>query len=181
MWWIRQGITRGIANSGRTIRLPGPAGDQAFTLRKARDELEANLGRKPTTAELTTALGWPAGRVETVWQFSREPLSLSAALSDDGDEGLGDMIPDVTAIEPSAAAIRAVMPKEIEGLLAPLGERERLIIRLRFGLDQGEPQTLDQIGDRCNLTRERIRQIEAGAMSKLRHPSSHGARTLLAR
>jgi len=179
-WWIRQGITRGIANSGRTIRLPVHAGDQAFALRKARDELETSLGRKPTTAELTAALGWPDGRVDAVWQFSREPTSLSTSLSDDGDEELGDVIADLTAIEPSAAAIQSLMPKEIEGLLAPLAERERVIIRLRFGLDQGEPQTLDQIGDRFNLTRERIRQIEACAMSKLRHPSSDGARTLFA-
>jgi RNA polymerase sigma factor (sigma-70 family) len=179
-WWIRQGITRGIANSGRTIRLPVHAGDQAFALRKARDELETNLGRKPTTAELTMALGWPDGRVESVWEFSREPLSLSAALSEDGDEELGDVIADLGAIEPSAAAIQSLLPSEIDRLLEPLAERERLIIRLRFGLDHGEPQTLDQIGDRLNLTRERIRQIEAGAMSKLRHPSSDRARTLFA-
>ena len=179
-WWIRQGITRGIANSSRTIRLPVHAGDQAFALRKARDELETGLGRKPTTAELTAALGWAEGRVDTVWEFSLEPMSLSAALSEDGDEELGDMIPDSMAVEPSAAAILAMMPREIDRLLEPLAERERLIIRLRFGLDHGEPQTLDQIGFRLNLTRERIRQIEAGAMSKLRHPSSGGARTLFA-
>jgi len=171
-WWIRQGITRGIANSARTIRLPVHAGDQAFALRKIRGELESTLGRKPTTAELTSALGWADGRVNAVREFSRDPVSLSTALSEDSDEELGDLLADVAAIEPSAAAIASLMPREIERLLAPLADRERLVIRLRFGLDQGEPQTLDQIGERFNLTRERIRQIEAGALSKLRHPSS---------
>ncbi len=179
-WWIRQGITRGIANTGRTIRLPVQAGDQAFALRKANDELETTLGRKPTTTELATALGWPESRVDNVWAFSREPVSLSTSLSDDGDEELGDMMADPTAVEPAAAAIESLLPKEIESLLSRLGERERLIIRLRFGLDRGEPLTLDQIGDRFNLTRERIRQIEAAAMSKLRHPSADGARALFA-
>jgi RNA polymerase sigma factor (sigma-70 family) len=173
-WWIRQGITRGIANSARTIRLPVHAGDQAFALRKMRAELETTLGRKATTAELTTALGWPDGRVEAVQTFSREPLSLSAALTDDGDEELGDLIADSAAIDPAAAAIEALLPAEIDHLLAPLTERERLILRLRFGLDRGEPQTLDEIGAQFGLTRERIRQIEARAMSKLRHPSWDG-------
>jgi RNA polymerase sigma factor (sigma-70 family) len=173
-WWIRQGITRGIANSGRTIRLPVHAGDHAFALRRTRDELETSLRRKPTTAELTAALGWPDGRVDAVQSFSREPLSLSTALSDDGDDELGDLIADSTAIEPADAAIAALLPAEIERLLAPLAERERLILRLRFGLDHGEPQTLDEVGVQFRLTRERIRQIEAQAMSKLRHPSCAG-------
>jgi len=173
-WWIRQGITRGIANSGRTIRLPVHAGDQAFALRKTRGELETSLGRRPTTAEITAALGWPDGRVEEVHRFSREPMSLSATLTDDGDEEFGDLIADANAIEPAAAAIAALLPAEIDRLLAPLTERERLILRLRFGLDRGDPQTLDEIGARFSLTRERIRQIEARAMSKLRHPSWEG-------
>ena len=171
-WWIRQGITRGIANSARTIRLPVHAGDQAFALRKIRGELEISLGRRPTTAELTAALGWAEGRVNAVREFSRDPVSLSTALSEDSDEELGDLLADLNAIEPAAAAVASLMPREIERLLAPLAERERTVIRLRFGLDQGEPQTLDQIGELFNLTRERIRQIEAGALSKLRHPSS---------
>jgi len=180
-WWIRQGITRGIANSSRTIRLPVHAGDHAFALRRIRGELEASLGRTPTTAELTAALGWPEGRVDTVREYSRDMMSLSATVGDDSDEELGNLIADVTAVEPAAAAMAALLPKEIERLLAPLAERERMILRLRFGLDRGEPQTLDQIGERFDLTRERIRQIEAAAMSKLRHPASdQNARTLLA-
>jgi RNA polymerase sigma factor (sigma-70 family) len=170
-WWIRQGITRGIANSGRTIRLPVHAGDQAAALRTMQQRLETKLGRAPTTTELTAALGWPEGRVEIVRTFSRQPVSLSTTLGDDSDQQLGDLIADPTAIEPAAAAIAALLPSEMVRLLAPLTERERSILRLRFGLDGGEPQTLDEIGVHYHLTRERIRQIEARAMSKLRHPS----------
>ena len=170
-WWIRQGITRGIANSGRTIRLPVHAGDQAVALRTMQQSLETKLGRSPSIAELTAALDWPDGRVEAVRTFSRLPLSLSAAISDESDEEIGDRIADPTAVEPAAAAIAALLPNEMVRLLAPLTERERQILRLRFGLDSGEPQTLDEIGLHYHLTRERIRQIEARAMSKLRHPS----------
>jgi RNA polymerase sigma factor (sigma-70 family) len=179
-WWIRQAITRGIANGGRTIRLPVSAGDQAFALRRIRGELEATLGRNPTTAELTIALGWRQGQVEGVQRFSRESTSLSLTLTEDGDQELGDLIADQTAVEPAAAAIEALIPGEIARLLAPLTERERQILRLRFGLDRAEPQTLEEVGEQFNLTGERIRQIEARAMSKLRHPSSEdGARALL--
>jgi RNA polymerase sigma factor (sigma-70 family) len=179
-WWIRQGITRGIANSGRTIRLPVNAVEDAFALRRIRDELESRLGRAASGPELTAALGWPEGRLDTVREFSRLPTSLSAALGDDGDMELGDVIPDVSAIEPEAAAIIALMPREIDEILSPLTDRERRILRLRFGLDGEAPMTLEKIGDRFNLTRERIRQIETCAMSKLRHPSSDRARSLYA-
>jgi RNA polymerase sigma factor (sigma-70 family) len=170
-WWIRQAITRGIANSSQTIRLPVHASLQAHALRRARDELETRLGRAPETADIAAALGWHEAKVDAVRCFSRVPLSLSAPLSDDGDDELADVIADTAAVEPASAAIMALLPREIEQLLAPLAERERAIIRLRFGLDHGEPLTLDQVGARFSLTRERIRQIEVGALSKLRHPS----------
>jgi RNA polymerase sigma factor (sigma-70 family) len=169
-WWIRQAISRGIANTARTIRLPVHAGDQATAFGRAREALRSALGRDPTIAELAVALGWPEERVEVVWEFSRTPISLSAPVGEDGDR-IGD--PD--AIQPDAAALRAMLPAEIAQLLAPLGERERLVISLRFGLDQGEPQTLERVGERLNVTRERVRQIEAGALCKLRHPSSRAA------
>jgi len=177
-WWIRQGITRGIANNGRTIRLPVHAGDDLAAYNKTRDELRTRLGRTPTTPEIAASLGWSDTRVEEVSGFSREPISLSAPLSAQGEDELGDVIADPSAVEPAAAALQALLPREIAQLLAPLGERERMIIRLRFGLDQGDPQTLDQVGERLNLTRERIRQIEAKALSRLRHPSSSGPRLL---
>jgi RNA polymerase sigma factor (sigma-70 family) len=175
-WWIRQGISRGIANNGRTIRLPVHAGDDLATYNKTRDELRTGLGRTPTNPEIAASLGWPVARVEAVAAFGREPISLSAPLTAQCDDELGDVIADPSAVEPAAAAIEALQPHEIAKLLAPLGERERLILRLRFGLDHSEPQTLDQIGERLSLTRERIRQIEAKALSRLRHPSSSAPR-----
>jgi RNA polymerase sigma factor (sigma-70 family) len=181
-WWIRQAITRGIANSGRTIRLPVHAGDQVSLLRKTRMMLETQLGHTPTNAELTEALGWKEGQVEEVKRFSREPTSLSMPLSEDSDEEFGDMVADSSAIDPADAAVDSLLPQEIARLLSALDDRERQILRLRFGLDQGEPRTLEEVGEHFNLTRERIRQIEARAMSKLRHPSADGdvARGLLA-
>jgi len=177
-WWIRQSISRGIANNGRTIRLPVHAGDDLHAYHKVLDELRTELGRTPTNPEVGASLEWPEARVAAVAAFGREPISLSASLTAEGDDELGDVIADPSAVEPAAAAIQALLPYEIAKLLAPLGERERLILRLRFGLDHGEPQTLDQVGERLNLTRERIRQIEAKALSRLRHPSSSGPRLL---
>ncbi len=137
-WWIRQAITRGIANTGRTIRLPVHAGD-------------------------------------TLARLHSEPLR------EDGDAELGDVVEDRAAESPFEEAATSLLPEEISRLLAPLDSREREILKLRFGLDRGEPRTLEEVGEHFNLTRERIRQIEARAMSKLRHPSSDtGARDLLA-
>jgi len=181
-WWIRQAITRGIANSGRTIRLPVHAGDQVSALRKMRAQLETELGRKPTNADLTEALGWREGQVEEVLRFAAEPASLSAPLSEDGDDELADFVADPGALNPFDAAADALLPAEVERLLAPLDERERMVLRLRYGLDRGEARTLDEVGQHFNLTRERIRQIENRALSKLRHPSTDGdgGRSLLA-
>ena len=181
-WWIRQAITRGIANSGRTIRLPVHAGDQVTALRKMRGQLETELGRKPTNDELTEALGWREGQVEEVQRFAAEPVSLSAPLSDDGDDELADFVADPTAPSPFDLAADSLLPAEVERLLAPLDERERMVLRLRYGLDRGEARTLDEVGKHFNLTRERIRQIENRALSKLRHPSTEGdgGRSLLA-
>jgi RNA polymerase primary sigma factor len=181
-WWIRQAITRGIANSGRTIRLPVHAGDQVSALRKMRAQLETELGRRPTVADLTEALGWREGQVEEVQRFAAEPASLSAPLSEDGDDELADFVADAGALNPFDAAADALLPAEVERLLAPLDERERMVLKLRYGLDRGEARTLDEVGQHFNLTRERIRQIENRALSKLRHPSTDGdgGRSLLA-
>ena len=180
-WWIRQAITRGIANTGRTIRLPVHAGDTLARLQKARSRLELKYGRPATLSELAKEVEMPEDKVTEALRFAAEPLSLSEPLREDGDAELGDVVEDRSAESPFEVAATALLPDEISRLLAPLDEREREILKLRFGLDRGEPRTLEEVGEHFNLTRERIRQIEARAMSKLRHPSSDtGARDLLA-
>jgi RNA polymerase sigma factor (sigma-70 family) len=180
-WWIRQAITRGIANTGRTIRLPVHAGDTLTRLTKARARLELKLGRPASLAELASEVDLPEERVTEALRFASEPVSLSEPLRDDGDAELGDIVEDRGAESPFEVAASRLLPDEIQKLLAPLDERERQILALRFGLDCGEPRTLEEVGEYFNLTRERIRQIEARAMSKLRHPSADtGARDLLA-
>ena len=171
-WWIRQAITRGIANTGRTIRLPVHAGDTLARLQKARSRLELKFGRHATLAELAEEVEMPADKVTEALRFAAEPLSLSEPLREDGDAELGDVVEDRSAESPFEVAATALLPEEITRLLAPLDQREREILALRFGLDRGEPRTLEEVGEAFNLTRERIRQIEARAMSKLRHPSS---------
>jgi RNA polymerase sigma factor (sigma-70 family) len=180
-WWIRQAITRGIANTGRTIRLPVHAGDTLARLQKARSRLELKYGRPATLAELSKEVEMPEDKVTEALRFAAEPLSLSEPLREDGDAELGDVVEDRSAESPFETAATALLPEEIQRLLAPLDVREREILRLRFGLDgSGEGLTLEEVGEHFNLTRERIRQIEARAMSKLRHPSSDtGARDLL--
>ena len=179
-WWIRQAITRGIANTGRTIRLPVHAGDTLARVQKAQARLELKFGRPATLAELGAEVELPEDKLIEALRFRAEPLSLSEPLREDGDAELGDVVEDRSAESPFEMAATALLPVEISRLLAPLDEREREILRLRFGLDRGEPRTLEEVGEHFNLTRERIRQIEARAMSKLRHPSSDtGARDLL--
>mgnify|MGYP000745728095 FL=1 len=180
-WWIRQAITRGIANTGRTIRLPVHAGDTLARLQKARARLELKFGRPATLVELAAEVEMPEDKVTEALRFAAEPLSLSEPLREDGDAELGDVVEDRGAESPFEVAATALLPDEINRLLGPLDEREREILKLRFGLDRGEPRTLEEVGEHFSLTRERIRQIEARAMSKLRHPSSDtGARDLLA-
>ncbi len=179
-WWIRQAITRGIANTGRTIRLPVHAGDTLARVQKAQARLELKLGRPATLAELGAEVEMPEDKLIEALRFRAEPLSLSEPLREDGDAELGDVVEDRSAESPFEVAATSLLPDEINRLLSPLDEREREILRLRFGLDRGEPRTLEEVGEHFNLTRERIRQIEARAMSKLRHPSSDtGARDLL--
>jgi RNA polymerase sigma factor (sigma-70 family) len=179
-WWIRQAISRGIANTGRAIRLPVHAGDKLTALQRALGDLETKLGRTPTLAELATEIDISHESLIELQVFRSEPLSLSQSLRAESDTELGEMVEDRGAPTPLDQALLSLLPAEISRMLAPLTEREAEIVRLRFGLDRGEPRTLEQIGERFNLTRERIRQIEAKAMSKLRHPSSNAdARNLL--
>ena len=180
-WWIRQAITRGIANTGRTIRLPVHAGDTLARLQKARTRLELKYGRPATMTELAADVEMPEEKITEALRFANEPLSLSEPLREDGDAELGDVVEDRGAASPFEVAATSLLPDEIARLLAPLDEREREILKLRFGLDRVEHRTLEEVCEHFNLSRERIRQIEARAMSKLRHPSSDtGARDLLA-
>ncbi len=180
-WWIRQAITRGIANTGRTIRLPVHAGDTLARLQKARSQLELKLGRTATLREIAAEVDLPEDRITEALRFAADPLSLSEPLREEGEAVLGDVVENRSAESPFEAASVSLLPGEIARLLAQLDDREREILTLRFGLDQGRPRTLEEVGEHFHLTRERIRQIEARAMSKLRHPSSDmGARDLLA-
>jgi RNA polymerase sigma factor (sigma-70 family) len=179
-WWIRQAITRGIANSGRTVRLPVHAGDLLSRVTKARGRLEGQLGRRPTIGELAADLEVDEARVIEILRHAATPLSLSEPLRADGDAELGDLVEDHTAVSPFDAAAATLLAGEVTKLLVNLDDRERDVLRLRFGLDRGVPRTLDEVGAHFDLTRERIRQIEARAMSKLRHPAiAQGARELL--
>ena len=170
-WWIRQAISRGIANTGRTVRLPVHAGDLLNRTTNARARLEAKLGRRPSVAELAADLGVDERKVVEILRYVAEPMSLSEPLRADTDAELGDVVEDRSAASPFDAAAASLLAGEVAKLLVVLDDRERVILQLRFGLDRGEPKTLDEVGAHFNLTRERIRQIESRAMSKLRHPT----------
>jgi RNA polymerase sigma factor (sigma-70 family) len=170
-WWIRQAITRGIANTGRTVRLPVHAGDLLKRVIKVRGRLEGQLGRRPTATELAVDLDLEEDRVTEILRHVTEPISLSEPLYANSDAELGDVVEDHGAVAPFEAAAAALLCDEVAKMLDLLDEREREILQLRFGLDRGLPRTLDEVGTHFNLTRERIRQIEARAMCKLRHPT----------
>ena len=169
-WWIRQAITRGIANTGRTIRIPVHAGDTMTRVQRTRSRLEIELGRMPTTAELAREVDLPEDKVTETLLYAVEPLSLDEPLREDADAVLADLVAD-DAPTAEGAALHAMVPTAVDDLLSGLEEREREVLRLRYGLDRGEPRTLEEVGAQFELTRERIRQIEAKALRKLRHPS----------
>jgi RNA polymerase sigma factor (sigma-70 family) len=180
-WWIRQAIGRGIDNTSRTIRLPVHAGDQIRRLLRVRGQMEGELGRIPTPAELAQTMQMPEDLVTDLLQYGAEPVSLETPIGSEGDTELADIVADKAAATPFDVVAEGMLASEVDKLLAPLEEREREILRLRYGLDRGDPRTLEEVGSVLNLTRERIRQIERTALSKLRHPSSEtGAHDLLA-
>ena len=170
-WWIRQAITRGIADTGRTIRVPVHMVETINkTLRMTRQLLQ-ELGREPTPEEVADRLGVPASRVREVLKISRDPVSLDTPIGEEDDSHLGDFIEDDTALSPADSATFSMLREELANALESLTERERQVVKLRFGLEDGRARTLEEVGKEFNVTRERIRQIEAKALRKLRHPS----------
>ena len=179
-WWIRQAITRGIANTGRTIRIPVHAGDTISRVQRTRSRMEIELGRAPSTSELASEVDMPEAKVLETLLYAVEPVSLSEPLNEDSDSVLGDLVGDDALTGPAEQVAATMLPAQVDAMLAPLEDREREVLRLRYGLDRGEPRTLEEVGERFDLTRERIRQIEVRAIAKLRHPSNDcGARDLL--
>ena len=170
-WWIRQAITRAMADQARTIRIPVHMVEVINKLARVQRQMLQDLGREPTPEELAKELDMTPEKVVEVQKYGREPISLHTPLGEEGDSEFGDLIEDAEAVAPAEAVTRIMLSQQIEQLLHNLPEREAGVIRMRFGLDDGQIHTLDDIGKRYNVTRERIRQIESKTMTKLRHPS----------
>lgn len=170
-WWIRQAITRGIADTGRTIRVPVHMVETINkTLRMTRTLLQ-ELGREPTPEEVAERLNVSVSRVREVLKISRDPVSLDTPIGEEDDSHLGDFIEDDSALSPADSAAFSMLRAELTTALESLTDRERQVVKLRFGLEDGRARTLEEVGKEFNVTRERIRQIEAKALRKLRHPS----------
>ncbi|GAB3126324.1 sigma-70 family RNA polymerase sigma factor [Tsukamurella serpentis] len=168
-WWIRQAITRGMADQSRTIRLPVHLVEQVNKLARIRRELHQQLGREATDAELAAESGIPAEKIADLMDHSRDPVSLDMPVGSDEEAPLGDFIEDAEAASAESAVISSLMHRDVRSVLGTLDEREQQVIRLRYGLEDGQPRTLDQIGKLFGLSRERVRQIEREVMSKLRN------------
>jgi len=170
-WWIRQAVTRAIADQGRTIRVPVHMGDQINKLLRIQHQLTQRLGREPTVEELAIALDVPPKKVENMIQVARRPLSLETPTDDEEDSVLGDFIEDDEAPPPDDSATYNLLREHLEDVLNGLPPREVRILQLRYGLLDGQAYTLEEVGRKMGVTRERVRQIEAQALSRLRHPS----------
>ena len=170
-WWIRQAVGHGVADKGRTIRLPVHMMERVRRALSVQRDLAEQLGREPTIEELSAELGDDGEVIEELLTYARTPTSLETPVGDEGDAELGDFIEDTSADDPMEQAAKGFERRELLDVVAGLPERERLILELRFGLKDGVIRTLDDVGIHFNLTRERIRQLEARALSKLRHPS----------
>ncbi len=170
-WWIRQAITRAMADQARTIRIPVHMVEVINKLGRIQRELLQDLGREPTPEELAKEMDITPDKVLEIQQYAREPISLDQTIGDEGDSQLGDFIEDSEAVVAVDAVSFTLMQDQLTSVLQTLSEREAGVVRLRFGLTDGQPRTLDEIGQVYGVTRERIRQIESKTMSKLRHPS----------
>ncbi len=170
-WWIRQAITRAIADQGRTIRIPVHMVETINKVKKTSNMLLHRDGRDPTPEDIADELGMPVEKVRDILRISQEPVSLETPIGEEEDSHLGDFIPDEDALSPADAAAMTFLKSKVNEVLETLTPREAEVLRLRFGLRDGTPQTLEEVGKAFNVTRERIRQIEAKALRKLRHPS----------
>ena len=170
-WWIRQAITRAIADQARTIRIPVHMVETINKLIRVSRQLLQELGREPTPEEISEEMGMPVDRVREILKISQEPVSLETPIGEEEDSHLGDFIPDDNVPVPAEAASFTLLREQLVEVLGTLTEREQKVLRLRFGLDDGRARTLEEVGKEFNVTRERIRQIEAKALRKLRHPS----------
>ena len=170
-WWIRQAITRSIADQARTIRVPVHMVETINKLARIERQLTLELNREPTEEELSEKMGIAVDKIRDIYKISQEPVSLEIPIGEEEDSHLGDFIPDETNMSPEDFAINELLKDEISEVLLTLTEREEKVIRLRFGLEDGRPRTLEEVGQLFGVTRERIRQIEAKALRKLRHPS----------
>ena len=173
-WWIRQTISRAIADQARTIRVPVHMSDRIRQVYKVTHDLEQSLGRQPTVEEIARALKLSAAKVQWIMKVSWLPLSLESPVGDDEESELGHFIEDEFSPTPLQSAYQSMLKEKLEEVLASLSPREAHILRLRFGLDDGNPYTLEEVGQKFGLTRERIRQIEGRALRRLRHPKQSG-------
>ncbi|MGN0445965.1 MAG: RNA polymerase sigma factor RpoD [Acutalibacteraceae bacterium] len=170
-WWIRQAITRAIADQARTIRIPVHMVETINKVKKTNSQLLHKNGRDPTPEEIAAEIDMPVEKVREIFRVAQEPVSLETPIGEEEDSHLGDFIPDDDALAPADAASQLLLKEQLNDVLKTLTEREAKVLSLRFGLEDGHPRTLEEVGKEFNVTRERIRQIEAKALRKLRHPS----------
>jgi RNA polymerase primary sigma factor len=170
-WWIRQAITRAIADQARTIRIPVHMVETIHKVSRTARQLLQTLGREPTTDEIAESLGTTADKVREIMKIAQDPVSLETPIGEEEDSHLGDFVEDNESPAPSDSASYSLLREQLCNVLHTLTAREEQVIKLRFGLEDGRPRTLEEVGRQFNITRERIRQIEAKALRKLRHPS----------
>ena len=170
-WWIRQAITRAIADQARTIRIPVHMVETITKVKKVSSQLLHQNGHDPSPDEIAKELDMPVERVREIMRIAQDPVSLETPIGEEEDSHLGDFIPDDDAPAPAEAASLILLKEQLDEVLSTLTDREEKVLRLRFGLEDGRSRTLEEVGKEFNVTRERIRQIEAKALRKLRHPS----------
>jgi RNA polymerase primary sigma factor len=170
-WWIRQAITRSIADQARTIRIPVHMVETINKLLRVSRRLVQEFGREPTSEEIGQEMEMSADRVREILKISQEPVSLQTPIGEEEDSALGDFIPDTNTQAPSDAASYQLLKEQVDDVLGSISQRERRVLQLRFGLEDGRSRTLEEVGREFGVTRERIRQIEAKALRKLRHPT----------